>query len=464
MTIRIASIGVALGLSIAAFAMVGAQQPALIAFEGARLLIGDGRVIDNGILIVEYGRITRVGSVGDVQRPAGAARVDLVGKTVMPTLIDAHMHMGFENMNGWAARNYTRENVIETLDRLAYYGIGAVFSAGTDPVDLAQQIQRDQTAGKVGGATFVFAAGAGPPGAGPNATLLTELAALGKPVVHAITGDADAREVVKQVTALNIPIIKVWVTNRGGTQPKTTPEAYRALIDEAHKHNIRVVAHATDGLADAKDLARAGLDGYIHGVLDADAEFAALAKKNDAFVTPAQGLGLRGNIPGLAPWFEEPFFQEAAPPTTVERYRQQQAKLPAPQPDALTLQQRYDRAARMTKVLLGGGVRIAVGTDAGATPDYPPGYPAHREMEIYTKIGMTPEQVITAATKGGAEALRLDREMGTLEAGKLANLLVLDADPRANILNTRKIARVYLQGKEVDRAAMRKRWNPSASR
>jgi imidazolonepropionase-like amidohydrolase len=118
----------------------------------------------------------------------------------------------------------------------------------------------------------------------------------------------------------------------------------------------------------------------------------------------------------------------------------------------------------MIKVLQAGGVRIAIGTDSGATPDYPPGYAVHREMDIYVKSGMTPEQVLVAATRSGAEALGLDKEMGTLEAGKVANLLVLDADPRANILNTRKIARVYREGKEVDRAAMRKRWNSSASR
>jgi imidazolonepropionase-like amidohydrolase len=435
-----------------------------VAFEGARLLIGDGRAIDNGILIVENGRIARVGRIGEVQRPAGVTRVDLSGKTVMPALIDAHMHMGFENMNGWAGRNYTRENVIDTLERASYYGLGAVFSAGTDPVELAQSIQRDQASGKVAGAKFVFAAGAGPPGAGPNAQLLKELAMFPVSPVHGITGDADARALVRTVKAQNIPIIKVWVTDRGGTQPKTAPAAYRALIDEAHKNGMRVFAHATDGLADAKDLARAGLDGYIHAVLDADAEFAAMAKKNDAFVTPAQGLGLRGNIPGLTPWFEDPFFQEAAPPATVERYRQQQAKLPAPQPGALTLQQRYDRVARMITVLRDGGVRIAIGTDSGATPDYPPGYPVHREMDIYVKGGMTPEQVLVAATKSGAEALGLQKEMGTLEAGKLANLLVLDADPRGDILNTRKIARVYLQGKEVDRAALRKRWTAAATR
>lgn len=461
---RMTSIGAALGLSIGAFAIAAAQQPAPVAFEGARLLIGDGRVIDNGIIIVQNGRITRAGRVGEVQRPANATRVDLAGKTVMPALIDAHMHMGFENMQGWAARNYTRENVIETLERASYYGVGAVFSAGTDPVELAQSIQRDQASGKVTGATFVFAAGAGPPGAGPNANLLKELALFPKSPVHAITGDADARQVVRTVKAQNIPIVKVWVTDRGGTQPKTTPEAYRALIDEAHKNGMRVFAHATDSLADAKDLARAGLDGYIHGVLDADAEFAAMAKRNNAFVTPAQGLGLRGSIPGLAPWFEDPFFHEATPPATIERYRQQQAALKPPAPNAQTIDQRYERVGGMIKVLQAGGVRIAIGTDSGATPDYPPGYAVHREMDIYVKSGMTPEQVLIAATRSGAEALGLDKEMGTLEAGKVANLLVLEADPRTNILNTRKIARVYLEGKEVDRAAMRKRWNPSASR
>ena len=461
---RTVTFGLALGLSVLALTFAAAQRPAPLSLEGGRILIGDGRAIDNGIVVIDNGRITRVGRAGEVQRPAGATRVDVTGKTLIPALIDAHMHIGYENTQSWTARNYTRENVIDTLERESYYGVGAVFSAGTDPVELAQSIQRDQASGKVAGAKFVFAAGAGPPGAGPNGNLLKELAIFPQSPVHAITGDADARQVVRTVKAQGIPIIKVWVTDRGGTQVKTKPEAYRPLIDEAHKNGIRVFAHATDGLEDAKDLARAGLDGYIHGVLEADAEFAAMAKKNDAFVTPAQGLGLRGSIPGLAPYFEDPFFQEAVPPSTIERYRKQQAALKPPVPDALTIDQRYARAGRMIKVLQTGGVRIAIGTDSGATPDYPPGYPVHREMDIYVKSGMTPEQVLVAATKSGAEALGLAKDMGTLEAGKLANIVVLDADPRTDILNTRRISRVYLQGKEVDRAALRKRWNPAGTR
>jgi imidazolonepropionase-like amidohydrolase len=461
---RRVAVGLWLCVLVLGLVAVAAQGPSPIAFEGARLIIGDGRVIENGVLIIDNGRITRIGRMGEVQRPVGATRIDLAGKTVMPALVDAHMHMGYENMASWRAENYTRENILDTLDRLAYYGVGAVFSTGTDVHDLAIQIQRDQAAGRVGGPRFVFAAGFGPPGAGPNAQLLKELEKLPPGVVRGITGDADARQGVREIAAKQIPFIKVWVTDRGGTQKKTRPEAYRALIDEAHKHGIGVVAHATDGLGDAKDLARAGLDGSIHSVLDADAEFAAMMKKNNAFLTPAQGLGLRGNIPGLQPWFEDPFFQEATPPATIERYREQQARLGPVPSNALTVDQRLERVGRMIKVLMAAGVRIAVGTDAGATPDYPPGYPTHREMGLYARAGMTPEQIIVAATKSGAEALRLDKEMGTLEAGKQANLLILNADPRMDIANTHKIASVYLRGKEVDRAALRRKWNPNATR
>ena len=449
-------VGLSLSVACVDVVFIAAQRATPMVFEGARLVVGDGRVIESGTVIVADGRITGVGRREDLQPPRGAVRIDLTGKTVMPALIDAHMHIGFENMSSWRAENYTRANVIDTLDRLAYYGVGAVFSAGVDPTDLALGLQRDQAAGRIGGSRFVFAVGFGPPGAGPNAQLLKELAKFPAPVVRGITNDADARQGAREVAARQIGFIKVWVTDRGGTQRKTTPEAYRALIDEAHKHNMVVVAHATDGLTDAKDLARAGLDGVIHAVLDADAEFAALLKKNNGFITPTQGLGLRGNIAGLQPWFEDPFFQEATPPATVERYRQQQAKMPPPAADSLTLDQRLARTARMIKVLLDGGVRIAIGTDSGALPDYPPGYPTHRELELYSSMGMTPEQIIVAATKSGAEALRLDREMGTLERGKQANLLVLDADPRTDIRNTRRIARVFLRGTEVDRAALQR--------
>jgi imidazolonepropionase-like amidohydrolase len=189
-----------------------------------------------------------------------------------------------------------------------------------------------------------------------------------------------------------------------------------------------------------------------------------MMKKNNGFLLPSQGLGLRGNSPGMQPWFEDPFFQEATPPATIERYRRQLASAQPAAPNAPTFDQRLQRVGRMIKLLQDGGVKIAIGTDSGATPDYPLGFPTPRELELYTKAGMTTEQVIMAATKTGAEVLRVDKDLGTLEAGKVANLLVLNADPRADITNTRRIASVYLQGKEVDRAALRRKWNPAATK
>jgi imidazolonepropionase-like amidohydrolase len=454
--------GAALLAACVAVVALTAQQPALV-LVNATVLIGDGRAIEDGALVIEDGRITRVGRMEDLRRPSRAQRVDLQGKFVMPALIDAHTHIGYENMSSWRAENYTRENLLDSLDRLSYYGVGTFFSVGTDLRDMAVAIQRDLASGTITGPRFVFAAGFGPPNAGPNAALLKELAKFNQVVVRGITGDADARQGVRDVARQGYPFIKLWVTDRGGTMPKMKPAAYRPAIDEAHKHNIKVVAHVTDSLDDAKDLARAGLDGSVHAVLDADAEFAALMKKNNGFLLPSQGLGMRGNIPGMQPWFEDPFFQETAPAATLERYRRQLAAAQPAGPNAPTFQQRLQRVGQMIKVLQDGGVKIGIGTDSGATPDYPFGFPTHRELELYVKAGMTTEQVLTAATKTGAEILRVEKDLGTLEAGKVANVLVLDADPRADITNTRRISRVYLQGKEIDRAALRRKWNSSAT-
>jgi len=120
-------------------------------FTGARLILGDGRVIENGALLVERGRIQRVGTAAEVVAPPGATVVDLSGKTVIPALIDAHAHLGYECYTAWGADCYTRDNVIDNLERYAYYGFGAVFSAGSDPDDLAIGLERDQRLGRIGG-------------------------------------------------------------------------------------------------------------------------------------------------------------------------------------------------------------------------------------------------------------------------------------------------------------------------
>src|SRR4051794_17714775 len=147
-----------LALIAASVMTVSGQRSPVTAFENARVLVGDGRVIERATLLVDNGRLLSVGASDQVREPANATRIDLSGKTVMPTLIDSHLHIGYENLSSWKAENYTRENVISTLDRLAYFGVGAAFSTGSDPLDIAEAIVHDQATGSVGGARFVFAA------------------------------------------------------------------------------------------------------------------------------------------------------------------------------------------------------------------------------------------------------------------------------------------------------------------
>src|SRR5262249_59355120 len=99
-------------------------------FAGGRLIVGDGRVIERGSFIVQNHLIVKVGRADEVQAPAGAgaATVDLQGRTVMPALVNAHSHLGWEKYTSWGSANFTRSNLIDHLNRHAYYGVGTVIS------------------------------------------------------------------------------------------------------------------------------------------------------------------------------------------------------------------------------------------------------------------------------------------------------------------------------------------------
>ena len=227
-----------LGLVIAAAACSTDEVASnAVLFEGARLIIGDGSLIENGALLVEGDRIVAAGPTGEVAAPPGATSIDVTGQTIIPALIDAHAHLGYEGYTSWGAENYTRENVIEHLERYAYYGFGAVFSAGSDPEDLALDVQRTQREMDAEGARLVFAAGMAPPGQGPNNQFLTHALAIadetGMTVLRGVASVAEARSAVREVSAKGIRFIKIWVDDRGGSQAKLEPEVYRAVLTEA---------------------------------------------------------------------------------------------------------------------------------------------------------------------------------------------------------------------------------------
>ena len=165
-----------------------ASQASATIFEGARLIIGDGSPpIERAALVVQDGTIVAAGPQGEVAAPAGSTRVNLAGKTVIPALVNLHGHVGFQRGWSYVAANYTRDNIVDHLNRYAYYGVGTVASLGTDAGEIPRGIQRDQRAGILGGAWLRHAGrGFALPNAGPG------LAAM-RAAPYGVTSADDAR-------------------------------------------------------------------------------------------------------------------------------------------------------------------------------------------------------------------------------------------------------------------------------
>lgn len=424
-----------------------------VIFEGARLIRpGTAAPIERGTLLVENGRIVRIGArPGDVKAPASATRVDLTGKTVMPLLIDTHVHLGYQKGLVFAADNFTRETIVDQLNRYAYAGVGAVLSLGTDVGALAFQLRADQAAGREGGARVLTAGrGIAAPNAGPGTPEL-------KASAYGVTAEDEARRAVREQTARQVDFIKIWVDDRNGTVPKLSPPLYRAIIDEAHKQRTRVIAHVFY-LDDAKDLARAGVDGFAHLVRDreADEEFVALVKSRNIFVMPNLAISENGVHVSPPAWLDDPLLAETSPADVIDRVRGTFARRA---PEAVARSQKtYAGMQRTLARLSAAGVPLVLGTDDGAVRDHVYAYTAHRELRLMVEAGMTPAQVLSAATKTSADILRLT-DRGAIEVGRRADLLVLDANPLDDIANTSKIAAIYQNGVALDRAALRQRFS-----
>jgi imidazolonepropionase-like amidohydrolase len=436
------------------------SQPARTAsatiYEGGRLIVGNGSSpLVNAAFVVAGGRITAVGQMGSVTAPAGATHVDLTGKTIMPTMVNVHVHIGYEGYTSWGAENYTAENVLDHLQREAFYGVAATQSVGSSLTDLSIRFQQDQLAGKFAPASrFFFMPGMAPPHGGPDAVLLKGTTALH--AVYEVSTASEARAAVRTMAEKHLTNVKIWVDDRRGTYPKMTPEVYTAIIDEAHAHHMLVHAHATT-LADQKAVVRAGIDVLVHtvGSEKLDDEFLASLREKKPYWTTVIGLGDRTEICD-----NDPFVDQSLPPQVVAKIRattEARGLAPSCGPRAPTAAARDEMLTNNFQKMIANGARLVLGTDAGIHPGYTFGSAEHHEIARWVQFGLGPSDAIVAATGRPAELMGI-KDLGTLEVGKSADFIVLNANPLDDIRNTRQIASVYLSGAALDRAALVAKW------
>jgi imidazolonepropionase-like amidohydrolase len=422
-----------------------------ILFEGARIIPGDGgAAIEDGALLVDGSAVQRIGRRGEIALPGGARRIDVAGKTIMPAIVSAHVHPGFQRGLSYSAQNYTRETVIDDLNRALYFGISVVNSLGVEKGDVLYDIRAAQAEGRLGGARLLLAGrGIGAPNAGPGAAAYANIA-------YEITTEQQALDAVHELASRHVDGIKIWVDDRGGRAPSLPLNLSRTVIDEGHRLGFKVSAHIFYH-KDAIELAAAGVDNFAHLVRDkvmSDELIATMVQKG-IYVMPNLGAPERGAHATVPAWFDEPslagLLADTEPAELIARIRTSFTG----RDEATAARNRANYAILQKSVvkLSAAGARVILGSDTGLE-DHPFGFAEQKELQLMAEAGMTPSQVIVAATSRSAAFLGL-QDRGVIAPDKRADLLVLDANPLDDIRNTRRIAALYIAGKEVDRAALK---------
>jgi len=416
----------AVALAFLWISLVPAQQAApaktIVVRAGHLLDVKTGKTLTNQTIVIHGDKIVSVGA--DAQVPAGAQVIDLSKATVLPGLIDAHTHVTFNPNFGYSrlAISVPREALIGarnakvTLDA-GFTTIRNVAADGYADVALRDAIN----AGDVPGPRMLVS---GPAlsitgGHGDNNLLPFEYHAAGDGVADGVDG---VRHMVRQNIKYGSDLIKFMASGgvlSKGDNPQTsqyTPEEMKAIVEEAHRLGRKVAAHA-HGAQAILWASEAGVDSIEHGSYIDDAGIAEM-KKNGTYLVPTLYLG---------DWFLENAERIGTPPDLIAKAKE---VLPAARKNA----------ARA----FAAGVKVGFGTDAAV---YPHGLNAH-EFAVYVRLGMTPLQAIQTATINDADLLGWSDKIGTIEAGKWADIIAVDGDPLADVTTLERV-KFVMKGGEV---------------
>ncbi len=436
------------------------QQPSVddtLAIVGATVVDGTGREPFRGTVLVRGGRIAAVGR--EVETPAGARVVRAEGRTLVPGLFDLHTHLPYATAPGITG------DWPKNLKAYLYCGVTSVVEFGTYP-ETFEPMRRLVSTGAVEGPRIHFAARMSTPGGhgveGGRGDLFT----------LEVQTPREARAAVRRVLPYKPDAIKVftdgWRYNTAPDMTSMNEQTLAAIVEEAHRNNVEVLTH-TVTLERAKVAARAGVDVIAHGVGDraVDEELVGLMRaKGTTYVSTLAVYEPRGRdilTPLLSAVLEPAVRAQVSPPLTEPPAAGENVGALPPEPTAATGASANEvtsaRAARRARWanLLGnvrrlkeGGVRLGAGTDAGVTGTHH-GWATLRELRLLVAGGLTPLEAISAATLESARALRVESERGSIEVGKLADLVLFDGEPHRDIADIERVARVFLGGREIDR-------------
>jgi len=385
-----------------------AQNTGLV-IENARVIVGNGEVV-RGVNIVIKGE--RIISIGKQAAPRGTKKIDARGMTVMPGLIDMHTHLlaGISSRGEDPTRQFLKDKVPKNLEKFLSHGVTTIKSTA-DPVDMALSVREQLKTGKLKGPRLLVV---GPAftstGGHPAVSICKGNEWCRKQLCVEVDDSASALKIVRSLVEKKVDAIKIVYDGGKPGRTKLPKKVMKAIIDEGHRHNLRITVH-TGTEQDATDAVKAGADGLEHGVSLGNVKGKSLGnlmEKRGTFYVPTLSVWNRGGPKRVA-----------SPKANLQALHKQ-------------------------------GVKIALGTDTFGSME--PGVTTVKELELMIDSGLSNEDVIKATTQNAAEHLGLAKDLGTVEVGKIADLIIVDGDPLKDISTLHKIKTVVQSGRVVQEA------------
>ncbi len=466
----------ALILADEALARDPAAAEKTVVIRGATLFDGTaGEPIADATVVIRGERIAAVGRGDDIEAPKDSETIRLSGLTLLPGLVDLHAHIlcgapggGSEPFEvaeaGWPAK----------LAGFLLAGVTSVRDLGDFPDDVFR-VRDDERAGRLlAPRLFVVGPIFTAPGGHPNAMTVTIQVSADKveSLALRVTDAQAARQKVRDLKRRSADAIKIVYSGGPalGGLPKLDDACLAAIIDESHKSKLRVVVH-TDTLEDAKAALRAGADGLEHGVdlpgASVDDELLELLRERGAFYVPTLAVQEAFTRPfEVTPLLDFPEFRRATPHASLALLRTGKGKFAALKDSPLVvkaLHARLSSAMANFGRVAATGERVRMGTDSGNYMTFF-GPSAHRELEQMVEAGLTPAAALRAATRDAAIHLGRDSDLGTVEPGKLADLVAVQGNPVRDISAIRNVVFVMKGGRRLELESLEAIVNPPAAR